>query len=75
MNTQEKINFLKLAIMDIKGSSVAFPITEDTVLMDLGLDSLDIVELQMYYEDKTQRITIDPTTAILKVKDLLDIMT
>jgi acyl carrier protein len=75
MNTQEKINFLKLAIMDIKGTSATFSITEDTVLMDLGLDSLDIVELQMYYEDKTHRTTVDPTNAIVKVKDLLDIMT
>jgi acyl carrier protein len=75
MNTQEKLKFLKLAIMDIKRSTVEFDLTENMNLRDLGLDSLDSVELQMYYEEKTQRTTIDPTGPINTVKDLLDIMT
>jgi acyl carrier protein len=75
MNTNEKLKFLKLAIMDIKRSKVEFDLTENMNLKDLGLDSLDTVELQMYYEEKTQQPTIDPVGPINTVKDLLDIMT
>lgn len=49
-------------------------ITEDTSLKSLELDSLDIVEMQMYYEDKTGIETKDPDAPILTVGDLLDIL-
>lgn len=75
MNTKQKLKFLKSAIMDVKRSYIDFDLTEDMNLRDLGLDSLDAVELQMYYEEKTQRTTIDPTGPINTVKDLLDVMT
>ena len=42
--------------------------------MHLGLDSLDIVELQMMYEDKTKRVAKDPTSSINTVKQLIDLM-
>lgn len=74
MDTNEKLKFLKLAIIDIKRSKIGIDFTENTKLRDLGLDSLDAVELQMYYEEKTQRTTIDPAGPINTVKDLLDIM-
>ena len=41
MTQQEKINFLKELIIELKGSKNHFEITEDTELYALGLDSLD----------------------------------
>jgi acyl carrier protein len=74
MTQQEKIDFLKELIIELKGSKNYFEITEDTELYTVGLDSLDIVELQMMYEDKTKSIAKDPTTPINTVKDLIDLM-
>lgn len=74
MTQQEKIDFLKELIIELKGSNNYFEITEDTELYTVGLDSLDIVELQMMYEDKTKSIAKDPTTSINTVKDLIDLM-
>jgi acyl carrier protein len=44
------------------------------MLDSVGLDSLDIVELQLYYEDVTGYETKDPTLPVLTVKDLIDLM-
>jgi acyl carrier protein len=74
MTQQEKIDFLKELIIELKGSKNYFEITEDTELYTVGLDSLDIVELQMMYEDKTKSIAKDPTTPMKTVKDLIDLM-
>ena len=73
MNKQEKIEFLKNAIFELKDVKVD-ALTEYTNLSDLGLDSLDIVELQVFYEEKTGSITMDPETSINTVGDLLKIM-
>jgi acyl carrier protein len=77
MNTtttlSEKIDFLKKAILELKGKSPD-TITEDTKLLDIGIDSLDSVELQMYYEDITGKQTTDPTTPVTTVKHLIDLM-
>lgn len=75
MTQQEKIDFLKSLIIELKVTEDDFEITEDTELYKLGLDSLDIVELQMMYEDKTKRAAKDPTSAINTVKELIDLMT
>lgn len=69
----EKISFLKKLILELKGISLG-PITEDTKLLDIGIDSLDSVELQMYYEDVTGKQTVDPTTPVITVKHLIDLM-
>jgi acyl carrier protein len=74
MTQQEKIDFLKELIIELKGSKNYFEITEDTELYTVGLDSLDIVELQMMYEDKTKSSAKDPTTPINTVKDLIELM-
>ena len=74
MTQQEKIYFLKELIIELKGSKNYFEITKDTELYTVGLDSLDIVELQMMYEDKTKSIAKDPTTPINTVKDLIELM-
>ena len=51
MNRQEKLDFLTSAITNMH--TLSTQITEDTVFLDIGLDSLDIVELQIYYEEQT----------------------
>lgn len=60
MNKLEK---LRLIIDDkLKARGVTeFPLTEDTVLADSGLDSLDLVELSMEIEDEF-KVTISETT-------------
>ena len=49
-------------------------ITENTDLIDLDLDSLDIVELQMMYEDDHGVILPDPANVPRTVGDLMDIL-
>jgi len=51
MNRQEKLDFLTSAITNMH--TLSTQITENTVFLDIGLDSLDIVELQIYYEEQT----------------------
>lgn len=72
MTRPETLEFLINAIK--KFSPTASAITEDTVLADIGLNSLDIVELQMYYEDETNTEVADPTVPLITVKDLLDLV-
>lgn len=49
-------------------------ISDETELVNLGLNSLDIVELQMHYEEKTNKILPDSSTPIKTIKDLLMLM-
>jgi acyl carrier protein len=70
----DKIIFLKELILKIKVNLKDVEINCDTELHTLGLDSLDIVELQLMYEEATGQITEDPTSAVNTVQDLLDIM-
>jgi acyl carrier protein len=49
-------------------------IDEDTVLREIGLDSLDIVELQLYYEEETNEEIPDPEFPIVTVKDLINVI-
>jgi acyl carrier protein len=73
MTDQEKIKFIEEAIRNIFNKPTKSPILESDNLLDLGLDSLDIVELQMYYEDKTnQMLNTDPR--VVTVKDLMLLM-
>lgn len=75
MIPQDKINFLKELIFELHNiTELKVEITETTELHELGLDSLDVVELQMMYEDKTKQSAKDPTSAVNTVKDLLDLM-
>ena len=76
MNRQEKLEFLKESIARIGvKSTVASSINEFTLLSDLNLDSLDIVELQIFYEEQTGSITSDPDYPPKSVRELLDLMT
>lgn len=73
MTEIEKLNFLKLCITKIKQiNDISFDI--NTSLNELELDSLDIVELQLMFEDETGVSTLDPTSPILTVKDLLSLV-
>ena len=74
MNTVDKLNFLAEAIRTIKCTTLDAPISLDTVLEDLKLDSLDAVELQMYYEEKTGVETLDPVKPIKTIGDLIQLM-
>lgn len=70
---EDKLNFVKSAIEELKGTKLE-SLNEDSMLLELGLDSLDIVELQMMYEDKTGKIAKDPTCAVLTPGQIIDLM-
>jgi acyl carrier protein len=59
---------VKRTILNYLDSNVE--IQEDTVVADLGLDSLDIVDIQMRLEEEYGYV-IDPAYGVLTVKDLL----
>ncbi len=69
----KKIELLKSFIKKIKNID-DLTIDLNTELSTLKLDSLDVVELQMMYEDETGNTTLDSVKPILTVKDLLDLM-
>lgn len=70
----DKLDFFKQAIADVKPKKEYSNLTLDTLLLDLDIDSLDAVELQMYYEEKTGVTTKDPVKPIKTVGDLLELM-
>jgi len=71
MTDQEKIVFLKASIQKLfKKESPE--IIRSMSLADLELDSLDIVELQMEFEEEFNVEIPDPENAIVTVGDLLD---
>lgn len=74
MNDQEKIEFLEKAIEKLFPKLGCKKITTDDILLDLGLDSLDVVELQLYYEEIFNKEIPDAKAPIVTVKDLLTLM-
>ena len=75
-NNLEKLDFIRSAIAELKNVSVnQIHINLTDNLSKFNLDSLDIVELQMMYEDKTGKQTDNPTKAVNTVQDLIDVMT
>lgn len=73
MSDIDKIDFLKSAIKELKGLDVP-DLNRDMRLVDLKIDSLDAVELQMYYEEKVGVETRDPEKAVVTIGDLIDLM-
>ena len=65
----DKFEFLKIEINKLLKKEVE--ITLDTVLLDIGLDSLDIVELQMEYEETFNVELKDIEQPIQTVADLI----
>lgn len=73
MTEQQNREFLLNAMNDLFKKKVT-ELSDEQLLVELDLNSLDIVELQMYYEEKTNRIIPDSTSAIRTVADLLNLM-
>lgn len=72
MTEQEKIQFL-ISSMNILFNKNINSLSKDQLLVDLNLDSLDIVELEFYYEEKTgNKITREDQ--IVTVNDMLLLM-
>ena len=71
MNDEEKIDFIREAIFKITKKDVK--INSQDTLSNIGLDSLDIVELQMYYEENTGNEISDDVSIII-VEDLMRVM-
>lgn len=69
-----KLAFLKKCINQMKETSNDMNI--DTKLSDLELDSLDIVELQMLYEDEfsVETITTDDNCPLITIGDIIKIL-
>ena len=73
MTEQEKLEFLNSAIAKLFKKTFNTNTDLDTALVDIGLDSLDIVELQMYYDDETGQDS--PTDKrVVTLRDLLGLM-
>lgn len=73
MTDQEKLDFLSSAIAKLFKKTFDVNTDTNTALVDLGLDSLDTVELQMYYDEETGHEF--PTDAkVVTLRDLLDLM-
>jgi acyl carrier protein len=71
MNTQEKIEFLQTAIAKLFNTRVDLNL--DDQLRDIGLDSLDVVELQLYYEEHFD-VQLPDTAVINTVGDIVALM-
>ena len=72
MTDSGKLEFITKAISEIFGKDVK-GISPSDRLLDLGLDSLDIVELQMYYEDE-MNTDIETDKVLFTVSDLMSVM-
>jgi acyl carrier protein len=51
MTDQEKIKFIEDAVLTLFKKTIKLSPTDN--LLEVGLDSLDVVELQVYYEEVT----------------------
>lgn len=71
MNDEEKLEFIREAIFVISKRDIK--VSPQDVLLDIGLDSLDTVELQMYYEENTGNEIADDVL-ITTVEDLMKVM-
>ena len=71
MNEQQKIDFIQKAILHLFKKKVT--LSPSDVLLEIGLDSLDIVELQMYYEEQTNH-EIQDEVQIHTVAELIALM-
>ena len=73
MTDQEKLDFLKNAITTLFKKNPKVEITPEASLLDIGLDSLDIVELQMHYEE-VHGVETATDARVKYVKDLMALM-
>lgn len=71
MTELEKLNFLQTAILAIFQREITLGM--DDRLKDIGLDSLDVIELQLYYEEHFD-VTLPDTAVFNTVGDLIRLM-
>jgi acyl carrier protein len=72
MTEQEKIEFLESAILKLFDKTVTLSLDDN--LLDLGIDSLDAVELQLYYEEEMDVQMEDTNGIAITVRDLIKMM-
>ena len=72
MTEQDKIKFLESAILKLFDKTVILNL--DDSLLDLGIDSLDAVELQLYYEEEMNVQMEDTNGIAITVRDLIKMM-
>lgn len=73
MNDLDKLKFLEEAVTVRFSKKLTEKLTPETNLTDIGLDSLDIVELQMYYED-TYGVETPTSSKLVQIKDIMALM-
>jgi acyl carrier protein len=71
MTNDEKIRFIEDAILTLMKKSIKLKPSDN--LIEMSLDSLEIVELQMYYEEETGH-ELNPDARVVTVEDLMSIM-
>jgi acyl carrier protein len=72
MTEQEKIKFLESAILKLFDKTIILSLDDN--LLDIGIDSLDAVELQLYYEEQMDVQTEDMNGVAITVRDLIKMM-
>ena len=72
MTDQEKLNFILETLQKVIKKNVTKISPEMDLVSDLGLDSLDIVELQIHYEEVYNTTTED--TKVQTVQGIMDLM-
>ena len=71
MTELEKLNFIQTAVLELFHRDVTLSI--DDKLKDIGLDSLDVIELQLYYEEH-RGVTLPDAAVFNTVGDLVSLM-
>jgi len=71
MTDQEKIKFIEDAVLKLFKKTIKLTPTDN--LLEAGLDSLDVVELQIHYEEVTST-EVNDDAKVITVADLMDLM-
>lgn len=72
MTNQEKLNFILETLQKVIKKDIKSITPEMTLTNDLDLDSLDIVEIQIHYEETFNVRTAD--SQVSTIQDLMDLM-
>ena len=72
MTSQEKLNFILETLQKVIKKDVTSISPEMNLVDDLELDSLDIVEIQIHYEETFNTRTKD--SLVYTIQDLMDLM-
>jgi len=72
MTDQEKLNFILETLQKVIKKDILSISPELSLVDDLELDSLDIVEIQIHYEETFNTRTKD--SSVSTVQDLMDLM-